>query len=178
LRIFIAAILPEEIKDYIEKYIYEIKDSITGVKWEKREKFHITLKFIGKIYESDLQRIGSSLKNFIVNKNSISLNIIGLDGFPNLNNPRVLIVRFVQSVLLNDIKYYIDTELGSMGIPEDNRLFIPHATIGRVKSKFSITNTLPDLENRAFNINRIEIVNSILSNRGSIYNTCYKFNLQ
>ncbi|NIT14132.1 MAG: RNA 2',3'-cyclic phosphodiesterase, partial [Candidatus Dadabacteria bacterium] len=51
MRIFIAALLPHEILTHIGSYQDSLKDRIQGVKWESRNKLHITLKFLGDIDE-------------------------------------------------------------------------------------------------------------------------------
>lgn len=177
MRIFVAAILPEDAKDYIEEYINEIRDRITGVKWEKKEKLHITLKYIGDIDEIHLNDLSGLLRTYFLDKQPVKLEIKGFGGFPNLNYPRVLVIEFGNSDLLTDSTKYIDDKLGSFGFQKDHRRYIPHATIGRVKSKYSVKERIPELGEKIFCINRIEIINSVLTNSGSVYNTCYAFNL-
>ena len=47
--------------------------------------------------------------------------------------------------------------------------FIPHVTIGRVKSMFKNTATLPIIEEKVFSIETIAVVRSFIDNKGSKY---------
>lgn len=175
MRIFIAAILPYEIKKYIGEYIVDIKDSVSGVKWEIPEKLHITLKFIGKVEKSYVDKIVMAIGNYQYGEKPIRMKISGIDGFPNFKNPRVLIVRFEQTDILNEIRDYVEDALSQVGIEKDSRNFVPHTTIGRVKRKFNVKRALPIIETREFKLVSLDVMNSVLSKAGSNYFTHYGF---
>jgi 2'-5' RNA ligase len=175
MRIFIAAVLPENIKSHISNYVNSIKDSIDGVKWEDRTKYHITLKFIGSIDSKILPRINNLLTDRLNGENHIFMELTHFLGFPNLKHPRVLAAGFKKSVELNHIHSYIEDHLGKLGFVKDSRSFKPHVTLGRVKSRFLVRNALPVIEPILFDIERLEVFESILSSGGAVYKSHFSY---
>jgi 2'-5' RNA ligase len=90
MRLFIAALLPEEIREQLTNYVDSFKNSLDGVKWEKSEKLHVTLKFLGDVEEPKLDDISNSLGKLVSQYSPFSLNLTELGGFPNLKKPRIL----------------------------------------------------------------------------------------
>jgi len=178
LRIFIAALLPQEIKNHIALYLDSIKDRVSGVKWESSEKLHITLKFLGDIKDSKLSKIDDKLTSSTLGKSKIKLRLSNFGGFPSLYRPKILYVGFSESPAIVDLQHTIDSELQEIGFERDKRKFIPHVTIGRVKSKFKITAPLPIIEEKIFSIEIIAVVRSFMDNRGSEYENLSVYQLK
>jgi 2'-5' RNA ligase len=65
-RLFVALIVPKEIKKKITEFRKEILSDWGKYKWEKEEKIHLTLKFIGEVDDIKVEKISQSL-NFIEN---------------------------------------------------------------------------------------------------------------
>jgi len=62
IRTFIAIDIPEKIKDEIFEIEKELsKAAGEGIKWEEKEKFHITLKFLGDVNEEAINSIYQTL---------------------------------------------------------------------------------------------------------------------
>ena len=178
MRIFVAVTLPKDIKKYIGEYTERIKDAISGVKWEIPEKLHITLKFIGNIDQGILDNIGKALSNYNYNEKSVKMKIIGINGFPNLKKPSVIVIMLEPNFILDEIRNYVENTLLNVGIEKDTRNFIPHVTIGRVKSKIGFNKDLPVIDSRDFNLVSLDVVKSVLSKNGSEYFTCFTFNFR
>ncbi len=66
IRLFIALIIPDEIKKKIFELRNEILPDWGKYKWEKEDKIHLTLKFIGEVDDFKVGQISHSL-NFIEN---------------------------------------------------------------------------------------------------------------
>jgi 2'-5' RNA ligase len=178
LRIFIAALLPEEILSHINSYQISLRDRIQGVKWESSNKLHITLKFLGDIEEMKLSELKNIVSSSTLGRPKMTLRLSRFGGFPNLSRPRILYVGFSESDQIADLHSSIDFGLSEVGIEKDNRKFIPHVTIARVKSKFKIDAPLPLVEEKIFFIQNIAIVRSFIDNKGSKYKNLevYKLN--
>ena len=65
LRLFIAAFLPEETKDALFHYVESLRGFLRGVRWEPREKFHVTLRFLGDVDESRLAGISTDIGSMV-----------------------------------------------------------------------------------------------------------------
>ena len=177
MRIFIAAVLPDEIKRLLGEFIEAIKGNVQGVKWELPHKLHITLKFIGEVNSDFPDRINSALSNCDFTSRTIEMRIDSMAAFPNLKKPKVLVVKFDKSGILDEVHDCIEHQMSLLGIGKETREFIPHVTIGRVKSGFKIKGDIPSIDNREFKLRGIEIVRSLLNRHGSDYFTCFAYRL-
>ncbi len=177
MRIFVAALLPEEIKTRIDGYITAIKPLCEGVKWEKREKLHITLKFLGEVEESMGERVSAAVGGLAGGYSPFEMEVVHFGGFPNMGNPRVLIVGLSENEGLRELQQKVEDELEILGFERERRRFTPHVTIGRVKSRLKIRESLPLPEKFPFVINEIGVINSKLGREGSVYTPLNIFRL-
>ena len=142
---------------------------MNGVRWESEEKIHITLKFIGDMKSVKVHELKEVLKNSCREIKSIPLNVKELSAFPSFSKPRVIVLNLDKSKELSYLYDLIQENIERLGIAMDTRKFLPHITIGRVKSGFKISGEPKSIENIEFVINEIALINSELSHRGSIY---------
>ena len=54
VRTFIAFNTPEAIRESITAFQSELRNSGADVRWESSDKFHVTIKFLGNVDESQL----------------------------------------------------------------------------------------------------------------------------
>jgi 2'-5' RNA ligase len=165
---FIAALLPEEIRKQLKNYIGSLKNSIEGVKWEKSEKLHVTLKFLGDVDESKVDEISNMLGKLVHSYSPFKLHLSDFGGFPDLKYPRVLYVGLSGNSELSKFYSELDQYLSKIGFEKENRKFIPHVTLARVKKKVHIKETLP-LTQSTFDITHIGLIKSELRPEGSVY---------
>lgn len=177
MRLFIAALLPDEIRLRVGEYIDGLKPSIDGVKWEERDKLHVTLKFLGEAGDPAAAKVSDTLENLCLKYSPFHMNITRFGGFPNLEKPRVIFVGLSPNEGLSSLKSDIESELEALGFKIENRRFIPHITVGRVKNKFGIKSPVPIPEKIAFDISRIALIKSELNKKGSVYTPLKVFDL-
>lgn len=177
MRIFIAALLPEDIKILMYDYIRVLKPLCEGVRWEKREKLHVTLKFLGEVEESTTEKVSASIGRLAADCSPFDMDILQLGGFPNLRYPRVLFVGLSENEGLRELQHKIEEELETLGFEKERRRFTPHVTIGRIKSRLKIKGPLPLPEKSPFVISEIGVINSKLGREGSVYTPFNLFRL-
>jgi 2'-5' RNA ligase len=168
MRLFIAALLPEEIRKQLTNYIDSLKHNIEGVKWEKSEKLHVTLKFLGDVEESMLDDIANLIQERASEYSPFSFNLTELGGFPNLKKPRILYIGLSNNTQLAKLAYELEEQLAGLGFEKENRKFVPHITLGRVKKKINIEDR-PHIVQSSFQINQIGLIKSELRPSGSVY---------
>ena len=176
MRLFIAALIPENVLQELEEYINAIKEEIDGLKWEKPEKLHVTLKFLGNVKQAGVQEISSLIEDLVKEYSPFKTNLSELGGFPRLNNPRVLYVGLTENKQLTNFHLELDRGLSAIGFEREERKFVPHITIGRVKKRISFKKA-SEISNTSFAINRIGIIKSELRREGSVYTPIKIFNL-
>jgi 2'-5' RNA ligase len=168
-RIFIAALLPDHIRREISRVLKNADESFSGVRWEKAEKIHITLKFVGSVKNKTKDDILWKVKNIAKNTQPITICFSHIDAFPDFRRPRVLVLRLSNSKDLHDLFTSIEDNFFEMEIEKEERNFIPHITIGRIKKGFRIKEKALKIEKKDFVIDHIAVVQSELKKEGSEY---------
>lgn len=181
-RIFTAIDISEEAKqkasDYIEKLRGEFPHLRVG--WERAEKFHLTLKFLGNVDERQLKNLSEAVEQTAEQLSIFKLRISETGAFPSTRNARILWlgVRDAPGSLrhLNEI---LENECARNGFEKEKRDFKPHLTIGRLRQPAQskelieqhLRNDFPAVE---FAISEITIYESRLQKSGSIYSIVSK----
>ena len=177
MRIFIAALIPQDICAKLTNYINILKHNIDGVKWEKSEKLHVTLKFLGDVDESKADEISNMLDKLVHSYSPFELELAGFGGFPDLKQPRVLYAGLSRNSGLSKFHSELDQYLCRIGFEKENRKFIPHITLARVKKRVHIKETLPAITHSVFDITHIGLIKSELRPEGSVYTPVQIFKL-
>jgi 2'-5' RNA ligase len=178
LRLFIAALLPDGIRARMDEYIGALKSRCGGVKWEERDKLHVTLKFLGSVGDSKVPEVSSMIGGLVRNYSPFETDITGFGGFPDMRFPRILYIGLSENPELSSLQGRIDEALEPLGFPRETRGFLPHVTIGRIKSRLRISETLPIPEKYKFTIDEIAVVKSETLRDGSVYTPLHIFRLR
>ena len=178
MRLFIAALLPDEIRARIDEYIGVLKPRCGGVKWEQRDKLHVTLKFLGSVGDSKVPGVSSIIDGLVRNYSPFGTDITGFGGFPEIRRPRILYIELLENPGLSSLQGSIDEAFVPLGFPRETRTFIPHVTIGRVKNGIRIKEPLPAPEKCKFTIDEIAVVRSETRRDGSVYTPLNIFRLR
>lgn len=176
-RIFVAIDISEEARFITKNYLDNLRNSFTDLRvgWEKAEKLHITLKFLGDIEEKQLIKLNEAIKIIAqkINKFSISINKTGV--FPNAKKARVLWLGLKdESDNLMIMHQLLETELISLGFAKEEKKFTPHLTIARIREpnkaeKLVEKHLSNNFEPIKFQVSEIVIYESILAPTGSTY---------
>ncbi len=179
MRLFIAALLPEEIKRGIGIYVDNLKPFWEGVRWERYEKFHITLKFLGETKEDKVESIREIIEGSTKSYLSFASTVSGFGGFPNLKSPRVLYVAILSHPGLSELQKEIEEKIEEgLGVKREKRRFLPHTTVGRVRGRARFKGSLPTPEPLSFSITEVALMKSVLRPQGSEYTEIAKFSLK
>lgn len=171
LRLFIAAFLPEETKDALFRYVQSLRSSLRGVRWEPREKLHVTLRFLGDVDESRLENISADVGSAVRGSGRIDSAFDDFCLFPGPRNPRVLALGLLKTEQFQSVFDKVQEAVLRNGFEKEKRKFIPHVTLGRIRGSFEGIRRVPRPDRAEFHITRIGLVQSELGPRGSRY-TC------
>lgn len=184
MRLFFAVDTPISIKKQMEKIQLQLIETDADVKWEPKEKFHITIKFLGETKENLIPQLEKYLNSIGETYPPFQLVYKNLGCFPNVNRPRVVwIGTELKDDILIKIKDYLDENLKQFGFEIEDRKFTPHITLGRVKSMKNIKNLISIIENLKFEsepvfCGEIILMESILKPTGSEYKVIRSVNLK
>jgi 2'-5' RNA ligase len=184
MRVFVAIPLPEEVKEQLAHLQKKLKVACPsgGVKWVGSENFHITVFFVGEVFEEAVEKI----KEFLLERSQklfkTSLQIKGVGYFGKESAPRVLWVGMSGELqqfaeLASDIKHFTD----SLNLKTDEKPFSAHITLCRINNPASgreLIKKIKDFEKyetASFIANRIVLMESVLSSAGPTYTAIGEF---
>ncbi len=174
-RIFIAINLPEDIRKKLAGY--QEKWPELPAKWTKKYNIHITLVFLGYVSTEELPGILESVKEVSARNNSFLINLVRVCYGPeNKMPPRMIWAIGEKSEELGKLQNDLEDSLvDKTGIEKENRGYIPHLTLARIKAwEFNRIEPeeIPQVDqdiNLSFGVNSIEIMESQLKKGGPSY---------
>ena len=146
IRSFIAIELPEEVRGGLARLRSELKrNEHKFVKWVNPDGLHLTLKFLGNIPSKRVTEIINVIEEVTQGVSAFHLEISGLGAFPSLRQARVFWVGIGGEVdKLSKLQQNIDSALAVLGFAKEERPFVPHLTLARLRPGAS------PLERRSF----------------------------
>jgi len=135
-RLFIALTLPDQVKDAIEKTQVELRRSAPaeGIRWTKREQFHLTLKFLGNVGVERLESLKNSLRSACAPFAPFQLRAEGIGFFPNARRLRIIWAGVKDSHgELTQLQNAVEAVSSEFNRGEPKRNFTGHVTLARVK---------------------------------------------
>jgi len=182
IRSFIAIELPENVLEGLARLRKELeREGHKFVKWVAPGGIHLTLKFLGNIPSKRITEITEAIEGAKQGISPFHLEISGLGAFPSLRQARVFWVGIGGEVdKLSRLQQNIDSALAVLGFTKEERPFVPHLTLARIRQG------TPPPERRSFGeligstvfedkyhveVGAISLMRSQLTPAGAIY-TC------
>ena len=120
----------------------QLYDAITGlksslgderIKWVDTGNMHITLAFLGDTDEDTIESVSGMVRRKCGDFGEFTFNISGTGLFKNINDPRIIWAGIESSEKLVMLYNRIKQGLEEIGMKTEDRKFIPHLTLGRIK---------------------------------------------
>lgn len=175
LRTFLSIPVPEEITVLQNTLKSTIVEKKARISWVKDGNIHLTLKFIGDTPEDEVKKINSTIVNIIENTSTMNFMINGSGCFPKPQRPRILWLGVHGNLApLQELVRKINDALDPLGYPKEEKEYIPHLTLARIKYPQKITPDISeflkyDYHPIKFPMNKIHLMNSELFHKGSVY---------
>lgn len=188
IRSFVAIELPEEAKRGLARLRRELeRDEHRFVKWVDPEGIHLTLKFLGNVPSKRLAEITEAIAKATQGVWLFHLEIHGIGAFPSRKQPRVLWVGIGGEVdKLTRLQQSIDSALAALGFAKEERHFVPHLTLARVREGASpadrkgfgelLSSTILE-EKYPIEVEAVRLMRSQLTPAGAIYSCISMFGL-
>jgi len=185
VRVFIAV----ELSDATRKQLQQLQRIFAGtgdrVKWTDVSSLHITLRFLGQVEEEALKGLYDALRPVADAIAPFSVELAGVGAFPQPVAPRVIWVGVQRGrKALEQLAAEVNGATTSLGYAAEKRAWIPHLTLGRVKSLDEFT-LLPGLvqEHHDTDIGTLQVdgfgvIQSRLTRKGPIYTALQRFPLE
>ncbi len=177
-RIFIAINLPGDIKKRLVDY--QSKWPELPIRWTKKENLHITLIFLGYLFDQELFEVLKITKEVASRNPSFSINLNKICyGPPKKMPPRMVWVLGKESQELGTLQRDLENSLLNLGInqlkKEEARPYAPHITLGRFRQwefRRIEPEERPEVDediDLSFEVNSIEVMESQLKRGGAEY---------
>ena len=179
MRCFISIEIPEHAKSRVFHEFENLKTkNLFKGKFVEKENLHLTLKFLGKITNEELEEIKKRLKEIKFEKFDCHVGKTGF--FKNKSHIKVIWVELISKNLKELQKKINKTTLDFL---TDNKKFNSHLTIARVKSipdKSRLINEVKKIHFKklGFEINEFVLMKSELFPEGPKYKIIEKFKLK
>lgn len=134
IRCFIAIPIAQEIKEELISLQEQLKKAEAQVKWVKPDSIHLTLKFMGNVPRNKIISVTKIIKEIAHKKEWFEISLDTLGAFPSIKKPRVIWVGLRDpQKRMKQLAQELDRRLFSIGLPKEEKEFVPHLTLGRVK---------------------------------------------
>jgi len=103
------------------------------IKWVEPQNLHLTLKFIGKTPEDQLNLLHTNLQEVALRHSGFDLRLEKAGIFGSSYQPRVLWLGSNEQEELRALGEDVLNSLDAIGFQRDRQNFVPHLTVGRIK---------------------------------------------
>lgn len=147
IRAFLAVEISDELRAGLVRVQQDIKQRLTPhvtkdvrITWGQPNSFHLTVRFLGDTDEQLLPLMREALATINQPHPAIEIPIERLEAFPTLQKPRVLWIgpseEWLRSAAANQLfalNQKIEACCRSFAFAPDDKPFIPHLTLARIK---------------------------------------------
>ncbi len=128
IRLFVALTLPPPVKARLRM----LQAGVPGAKWTPEENLHLTLRFIGEVEEPAFAEIAEALGE--VAAPAFTLQLAGVGQFGDRRRAHALWAGAKPSEGLGLLRGRVETALSRAGVARDERKYLPHVTLARLKA--------------------------------------------
>lgn len=137
MRLFVAVAIPDEVAGELEGAVAPLRAAWPGLRWTRREAWHLTLAFLGEVNEAVVARLTPRLERAAARHPSMSLALGGAGAFPGAGRARVLWTGVQgERRALGALADSVAAGARRAGAPpaEEGRRFQPHLTLARCRA--------------------------------------------
>jgi 2'-5' RNA ligase len=168
IRLFTAVAIPAEVGEHL----LSRQHGIEGARWRPREAFHITLKFIGDVQETQAAELDAELQ--AIAAPAFDLELAGVGHFGEGVEIHAVWAGVAESSDLRRLAKANEAAARRAGLKPETRLYTPHVTLGYLKrpsvpevADWIQANNL--LHSPPFHIDRFGLYSSWRTSEGSAY---------
>jgi 2'-5' RNA ligase len=184
-RLFFAVELPRVLKARVGEHIKRLRESFPHVRasWEKPEKIHVTLKFIGEVEASRVEELARAAKRAASTVKQFELTLSTPGAFPPHGPPHVLWLGVEDpSGQLSKLQRALEDEAARAGFPREQRPFKPHITLARIRApqgarELAAAHHESSFDPQCFKVSEFVLMRSELGPGGSRYTTLTRYAL-
>ena len=128
IRLFVGLGLPDDLRQRLAG----LNGGVPGARWVAAENLHVTLRFIGEVDRDHAADIDAALRAVVAVR--FDLRLQGVGTFGRGRKLHSLWAGVESDPALTALHARVDRALVGAGIAPDNRKFMPHVTLARLKA--------------------------------------------
>lgn len=135
IRTFVAVEISPDVRTRAAQLIARLGSAPAKVRWVQPDKLHLTLKFLGQIDAREVPVVCNALAQGVAGLPPFEFEARGAGAFPDRNRPRTVwlgVSRGADELIA--LHAAVEDSLAELGFRRDERRFLPHLTLGRVRS--------------------------------------------
>lgn len=123
-----------EIPSDVAQTLSMLRGGLPGARWIDQKNYHVTLRFIGDVDDSDAREIASLLGR--VRRGPFELRLDGLTSFGG-KKPRAVVATVAPAPALMEAQAEQERLMQRIGLEPEGRKYIPHVTLARLRDSSS-----------------------------------------
>lgn len=136
VRCFLAIELSDTLKNEACRFVKKIQARYSAFRFIPPDNWHLTLHFLGQVEAEKIEELSSRVSRALENVEPFSIFLEGFGVFPNWHQPRILWIGVSGDIpQLSVLKKQLDQVLQKMHFEIEARLFHPHITVARSKTR-------------------------------------------
>ena len=173
MRLFVAIVPPAAALDELDALVGPLRASRLGLRWTRREAWHVTLAFLGEVDEAGAARLTPRLERAARRHREVGLAFAGAGAFPSparanvlwsgLSGDRRALARLAESAAAG-------ARRAGTPPPGKDRRFQPHLTLARCRLPADVKDlvaAMAGFQGQAWTADRMHLVRSHLGGAGA-----------
>lgn len=174
-RLFVALRPPRAVRETLIAAMH----GISGARWQNDEQLHLTLRFIGEVDRHRAEDVAAALG--ALHAPVVPARIAGTSLFERQGRPHMIWAGVEPAEPIAALHHKVGQLLVRVGIPPDNRVFVPHITLARLNlasgSVAPFLTRTGDLASAPFAFTHVVLYESTLAHGGSRYHPVARYPL-
>jgi 2'-5' RNA ligase len=146
-RAFVAVFPPREVLDAVERVLSRVRPAAPPrVNWTRASQWHLTLQFLGRVADADLDDLVDSLDAVLQRERPVTLALGAAGAFPSPARASVVWIGLEEGEEeLAHLAVAVVRATEPFGFETDHRDFTPHLTVARSPRPRSVANLVAAL---------------------------------
>ncbi|HST36415.1 MAG TPA: RNA 2',3'-cyclic phosphodiesterase [Allosphingosinicella sp.] len=174
-RLFVAIRPPAAIRSIL----LGAMGGISGARWQSDDQLHLTLRFVGEVDRHRAGDVHAALG--AVHQAPFEIAMKGIGHFDRRGWPDAVWAGVTPHAPLQSLHNKVDAALSRVGVEPDQRAFLPHITLARLKrSSGPVGNFMEEaggLASPPFTVDQFALFESDLTPDGAVYSIVERYPL-
>ena len=175
-RLFVAIRPPAPVRELL----LDAMGGISGARWQTEDQIHLTLRFIGEVDRHVADDVHAELG--AIRHPAFEIAINGVGAFERRGQPETVWAGVSPQEPVRTLHKKIDQAMARVGIEREQRAYLPHITLGRLKRSSGSVRALLErsggLRSPPFAVGRFSLFESKLTPEGAVYTEIETYRLR